>query len=197
MRATADGQTDTQPFAIRREPRILADVTDSDLQKQFDLAMQVSRKTSQANEAVLLVRGVRPQIDDRKDKLDSKTGPTAKALDQLREHLTAVETSLYQVNNQSSEDPLNFPIKLNNRVAAIQGVVESANSAPTEQSSEVFQMLAGQVDRELATLDSAVKTELPRVNEMLKRQKLAPIKPEPLDPNKKEEKPKSKQPERP
>ena len=73
----------TQPFAIRREPHVLADVTDADLQKQFDLAMKVRNRTSEANEAVLLVRGIKPQIKDRQSKLDAKAGPTAKALDDL------------------------------------------------------------------------------------------------------------------
>ena len=175
VRVTADGQTATQPFAIARETHLLADVTDADLQKQFDLAMQISRKTSQANEAVLLVRGIRPQIEDRKSKLDSSTGPTAKALDRLNTTITAVETAMYQVKNQSSEDPLNFPIQLNNRVAAIQGVVEAADAAPTEQASEVFAVLAGQVDQQVTKLDTAVKVDLPRVNEMLKRQRIDPI----------------------
>ena len=183
VRVTADGQTETQPFAIKREPHLLADVTDADLQKEFDLAVQVSRKTTQANEAVLLVRGIKPQIDDRKNRLDSKTGPTAKALDKLHDDLITVETTLYQVKNQSSEDPLNFPIKLNNKIAAVQGVVESADSAPTEQSYDVFQLLAGRVDQELNKLDAAVKVDLPRVNQMLQKQRLAPIKAEPLDPN--------------
>jgi hypothetical protein len=75
---------------------------------------------------------------------------------------------------------------LNNKVAAIQGVVESADTVPTEQSGEVFQMLSGKVDEHLNALDNAVKTELPRVNQMLQRQKLAPIKAEPLDPKKEE-----------
>ena len=190
VRVTADGQTATQPFTIKRETHILADVTDADLQKEFDLAMQISKKTSQANEAVLMVRGIRPQINDRKNKLDSKTGPTAQALDKLENQLTTVETSLYQVKNQSGEDPLNFPIQLNNKVAAIQGVVESADSAPTAQSSEVFDMLAAKVNQQLSTLDNAVKIEIPKVNQMLQKQHLQPIKPEPLDPNKKpEEKP--------
>jgi photosystem II stability/assembly factor-like uncharacterized protein len=186
VRVTADGHAETQPFTIRRDPHVLADVTDADLQKEFDLAMQISRKTSQAHEAVLLVRGIRPQIDDRRKKLDSKTGATAHALDELEKALTTVETTLYQVKNQSSEDPLNYPIKLNNKVAAIQSIVESGDSAPTSQSIEVFQMLAAQVDRQVNTLDTAVKIELPRVNEMLQRQRLPPIKPTPLDANKKQ-----------
>jgi photosystem II stability/assembly factor-like uncharacterized protein len=187
VRVTADSTTQAQPFSIRREAHILGDVTDADLQKEFDIAMQINKKTTQSNEAVLLVRGIRPQIDDRRNKLDSKTGPTAKALDKLENELTTVETTLYQVKNQSSEDPLNYPIKLNNKVAAVQGVVESGDSAPTSQSIEVFTALAGQVDQQLTALDSAVKVELPQVNQMLQRQKLEPIKAVPLDPNKKQD----------
>jgi len=102
---TADGQTAIQPFAIRREPTLLADVGDADLQKQFDLAMKIRDKTTEANEAVLLVRGLRPQIADRRGKLDSQTGPTAKALDDLEHALSAVEVEVYQVKNQSGQDP--------------------------------------------------------------------------------------------
>ena len=72
MRVTADGETGTQPFAIKREPRLLKDVTDQDLQEQFDLAMKVRDKTSQANEAVLLIRGIKEQITDRKTKVAGK-----------------------------------------------------------------------------------------------------------------------------
>ena len=80
VRVTADGQSQTQSFASSASRTLLADVTDADLQKEFDLAMQIRNKASQANEAVLLVRGIRPQIKDRESKLDSKAGPTAKAL---------------------------------------------------------------------------------------------------------------------
>ena len=83
---------------------------------------------------------------------------------------------------------------MNNKVAAIQGVVESADSAPTEQSYDVFQMLAGRVDQQLNKLDSAVKTQLPQVNQMLQKQRLAPSSPEGRSISKTEEKPKSQQP---
>src|SRR5439155_22884989 len=160
VRVTADGQTETQPFAIKREPHLLADVTDADLQKEFDLAMQVSRKTTQANEAVLLVRGIKPQITDRRGKLDSKTGPTAKALDNLEQNLTSVETTVYQVKNQSGEDPLNYPIMLNNKIAAIQTIVEVGDTQPTQQSYEVFGVLSSKLDEQLNKLDTTVTKEL-------------------------------------
>lgn len=180
VRLTADGKSQTQPITIRREARVLADVTDADLQKQFELAMQVRERTSQANEAVLLVRGIRPQIKERKLKLDSQTGPTAKALDALEKSLTAVEVEVYQVKNRSFEDPLNFPIMLNNKIAALRGVIESADGAPTAQTYDVFTILSGRLDAEMKKLDSTIGKDLPIVNQMLQRQKAAPIKAEPL-----------------
>ncbi|MFN8062225.1 MAG: hypothetical protein U0Q12_23945 [Vicinamibacterales bacterium] len=181
VRVTADGQSQTQPFAIRREPHVLADVTDADLAKQFELAVQIRDKTSQINEGVLLVRGVRPQIKERTAKLDKKkAAAVVKALDGLETTLTAIEVELYQVNNQSSEDPLNYPIKLNNKVAALQGIVESADSRPTDAAHEIFAMLSTRVDEQLKKLDAAVKTQLPQVNTLLQRQKLEPVKAEML-----------------
>jgi photosystem II stability/assembly factor-like uncharacterized protein len=191
VRVTADGHTDTQPFAIRREPHVLADVTDADLQREFQLALQIRDTTAKANQAVLLVRGIRPQIQDRAGKLDSKTGPTAKALEALEKTLTAVETQVYQVKNQSFEDPLNFPIMLNNKIASLQGIVESADAPPTDQTYEMFKLLSGRLDEQMNKLDTAVQKDLPQVNQLLQRQKLAPIKPVPLKPEEEKPKPKS------
>src|SRR5205807_5261136 len=106
VRVVADGETETRAFAIRRESHVLKDVSDQDLQEEFDLAMKVRDKSSQANEAVLLVRGIKPQIKDRKAKLDPKNAAVAKALEQFESALSAIEGEIYQVRLQSSQDPL-------------------------------------------------------------------------------------------
>ena len=67
----------------------------------------------------------------------------AKALDQK---LTAVEEALYQTKNRASEDPLNFPIKLNNKLAHVLSVVQSSDNQPTQQSYMVYEDLATQVN---------------------------------------------------
>ncbi len=156
VRVTADGDAQMQSFAVAREPHILARVSDQDLREQFDLAMNVRNKVSQANEAVLLIRGIKQQIADRKGKLDPKQTAAARSLDDLSQALDAVENEIYQTKLQSSQDPLNFPIKLNNKIAALQGVIESADVAPTEQTYSVFRTLGGKLDDQLAKLDAAV-----------------------------------------
>lgn len=182
VRVTVDGSSQTQPFAIKREPHVLKDVSDQDLREQFDLAIQIRDRVSQANNAVLLVRGIKQQIADRRAKLDPKATAAAKALDDLEASLSAVEGEIYQVKLQSSQDPLNFPIKLNNKIAALAGVVESADVRPTEQEYSVFRTLSGRLDDQLSKLDATVKSKLPPANQALQRQKLEQIKAEPLKP---------------
>src|SRR4029078_11220035 len=107
VRVTADGQTETQTFAIRREPHALKDVSDQDLQEEFDLAMKVRDKASQANEAVLLIRGIKSQIKDPRAKVDARSGALiVKSLDDFEKQLSAIEEEIYQVRLQSSQDPL-------------------------------------------------------------------------------------------
>jgi len=112
----------------------------------------------------------------------ARAAPVVKALEDLDQTLSAIENEIYQVKLQSSQDPLNFPIKLNNKIAALQGVVESGDARPTEQAYSVFRTLSTRLDDQLAKLDAAVKTRMPPVNQQLQRQKLDPLKAEPLKP---------------
>ena len=94
--------------------------------------------------------------------------------------MSAIEGEIYQVKLQSSQDPLNFPIKLNNKIAALQGVIESADVRADRTGVTVFRTLTNQLDEQLGKLDSTSKTRMPPVNQLLQRQKLDPIKAEPL-----------------
>lgn len=185
VRVTADGESQTKPFRIEREKTLLRDVTDADLQAQFDLAIQVRNKASQANDAVLLIRGIKAQVDERIKKLDTgkpgrKPSPTLVAARSLNEKLSAVEGEIYQVKNRSSQDPLNYPIKLNNKIAALQGVIESADARPTDQSREVFKMLSDKLDVQLGKMDAIIKTDLPKLVALLQKQKLDAVTVTPL-----------------
>ena len=126
-----------------------------------------SPQKSNRNEAVLLIRGVRQQIGPAlKPVSDPATRRTGEQLDAS---LAAIEGRIYQVRNQSRQDPLNYPIMLNNKLAALAGVVESAEAAPTQQDYAVFNDLSQQLDRELAALEQLLDRELPALNVMLER----------------------------
>jgi hypothetical protein len=80
--------------------------------------------------------------------------------------LTAIEEELYQTKNQSNQDPLNYPIRLNNKLAALAGVVGSADAAPTDQSAELYKELAGKIDAQLAKLAQVLRTDLTEFNRL-------------------------------
>ncbi len=93
----------------------------------------------------------------------------------MKSQLGAVEGEIYQVRNESNQDPLNFPIKLNNKLAALMGVVEAGEAAPTEQSYRVYQHLDSLLQRELDRMEQVMGAGLARLNELLAGQGLDPV----------------------
>lgn len=177
VRLVADGQRFTQPFAIRLDPRVVS-VTVADLRKRFDFAMQIRNRTSEANEAVLLIRGVKQQLDQR--LAGAQDAELRRALEDTRSRLNAIEERIYQVRLQSNQDPLNYPIRLNNKLAALLSHVERAESAPTAQSYEVFRGLSAQLDRELAEINTVLGQNLEPLNQRLRTRGLQPVTRTPL-----------------
>ena len=171
VRLTAAGQVKTEAFTVVRNP--LGRASDADLQEQFTLARQISAKVSAANEAVVRIRGLKEQVEARSAK--TTDARVTKGAGALTHQLTDVEGEIYQYRNRSSQDPLNFPIRLNNKLAALQSVVDSGDFKPTDQSYAVFKDLSAQLDQQLQRLESLMKTELPAFNKELTRKKLPPV----------------------
>ena len=175
VRLSANGVTKTQEFAIGRNPAVAA-VTDADLVAQFRLAKQINDRVGQANAAVVRIRRVKDQITER----TGKAGNAIKAAGAtLADALTSIEGEIYQYRNRSNQDPLNYPIRLNNKLAALQGIVESGDAPPTDQALAVFKELSGRLDKELARLDAVIASDLAAFNRSLAAEKLDPIKDEP------------------
>jgi photosystem II stability/assembly factor-like uncharacterized protein len=170
---TAGGDTDEQEFEIRRDPRLPPDITQADIEEQFQLSRRIVNRTSEANQAVIDIRACKGQIDAR---LGETTDPEVLRGGQaLKDALTRVEEAIYQVRLQSSQDPLNFPIKLNNKIAALRGIVESADDQPTDQTYEVFDFLSGQLEEQLVELEGIVSRDVAEFNVALQEAGLQPI----------------------
>ena len=201
-RVTA-GMSLSQPFAIVKNPN-LTSVTQADLDEQFKLATQIRDRLSRANETVVKIRTIKDQVNDRLNAeiqrrlkrsglqippagkeggigaasvpLKGADAKFVEAAHSLLQKLTDIEGEIYQYRNQSSQDPLNYPIKLNNKLAALAGVVGSAEARPTAQSYDVFKDLSGRLDVQIGRLDGVLKADVPAFNKVLASRKLEPIK---------------------
>ena len=120
------------------------------------------------------IRETRDQVKGVADRAKGNKA-IADAADTLDKKLTAVEEELYQTKNQSSQDPLNFPIRLNNKLAALAGVVGGADAAPTDQAYVVYEDLTGKIDAQLAKLRQVIDTDVPAFNALVRDQNVPAV----------------------
>ena len=148
VRLTAAGKTTTQPFEIKMDPRVKG-VTNADAEERFKLAMLVHQQVGKANDAVITIRAIKDKM-----KKEGVLEANEKAVDELNK----IEENIYQVKNQSSQDPLNFPIKLNNRLASLERSIETGEGKPTDGAYKVYAELTAELSKELSALDKIITT---------------------------------------
>lgn len=163
VRMHVGGDTQTETFRLVKDPRSKA--TQAELQEQFAFLMKVQDETNKANDAVKLVRNIRSQLDDRTKRLPAdRRAAFESSAKPLESQLAAAEREIYQVQNRSGQDPLNYPIRLNNKIAALGGVAASTDARPTNQTLEVHRILSAQLDVQLKKMRTALDQSLPALN---------------------------------
>lgn len=164
VRLTSGDFSATQPFKIKIDPN-LEGVTEADLKETYDLAMKIRDKESVANEAVIKIRSIKKTIEEG---LKSNGDPaSATAARDFVSKLTVIENDLYQTKNQSGQDPLNFPIKLNNRLSSLRRSVETGDAKPTNGAYKVFDELSKELDGHMNKLNTLLNGDLPSLNQKL------------------------------
>jgi photosystem II stability/assembly factor-like uncharacterized protein len=174
-RLTVNGKQYSAPLEIKPDPRLKA--TQQDLEKQFDLLIKIRDRVTQAHETVNQIRDIRAQITALNKRLENQpqAGAVAEAGKQLDKKMTEVEEVLIQTKAKSGQDVLNYPIRLNNYLVALGGVVESADSAPTQVSYEVFDMLGKQLDEQLAKWKQVLAVDVPAYDDVVRKQNVPAI----------------------
>jgi photosystem II stability/assembly factor-like uncharacterized protein len=174
-RLTVLGKAYSAPLKIDADPRL--HLSAEDLAKQFDLLLKIRDKVTETDDAIIQIRDLREQMKaiDGRMKDDPRGKAIADAGKSLDKKMTVVEEALIQTKAKSGQDVLNYPVRLNNHLVALGGVVGSADSAPTKQSYEVFDMLSKAVDEQLAAWKAIVSTDLASYNNMMKQQEVPAI----------------------
>ena len=151
---TVDKKVYNTSIDLIKDPRI--EVSDDEINVQFKFAMEIMYQTDLANKKVIEIRKIKEVI--AKD-IENKKMSDRKKINSLLSKLELIESSIYQVKNQSGQDPLNFPIKVNNRLAYLRKSVESGDGLPTNGSREVFRVLKEELSGYISRLDK-VKLEI-------------------------------------
>ena len=167
---TVDGHTETQKFVVKKDPR--TPTTEENFNKQLELALQIRDRISAANQAVLDIQNARHQLDGYAKSAEPKVSAAAKA---VLLKLDPVENAIYQTKLRANEDALNFPIKLNNKLASLLSTVTATDIAPTSQSYEVFQELSAQLQVQLDQLKQVESQDVAAFNKMVRDQDIPAV----------------------
>lgn len=167
---TVDGKTESQTFTVIKDPR--APTTAEDFDKQLALALKIRDRVSAADSAVVNIRAA---LDQLKPYLTSSNQKVAGMAKDLSDQLTAIEENIYQTKLRADEDALNYPIKLNNKLAAVGDTVQSTDVAPTAQSYAVFDELNAQLQTQLDHLHQIQTSGITSFNKLVRDENIPAV----------------------
>lgn len=162
----------TKPFTIVADPR--AESTLSDMQKQFDFIKDVNKTMDDAHKSIKKIRNINKQLGafQKQYKDDDNVKDLVEKAKKLEEELSNIEKELYQTKNRSGQDPLNFPIKLTNKLGHLNSLVSMGDFPPTEQDIAVKNELTAKIEKQLNAFNTILSDEVKAFNEAFNNKNL-------------------------
>lgn len=167
-----NGNDQTEEFTILPDPR--AEVSVADMQKQYDFITEVNETVDRAHQSIKKIRAINEKLDEfiKKYKDDEATKALVEKAKKMKEEFGSIEKELYQTKNRSNQDPLNFPIKLTNKLAHLNSLVSIDDFPPTNQDIAVKNELSTEIKKQLEAFDKLVDQEIGAFNNEFNQLKL-------------------------
>ncbi|WP_299608866.1 glycosyl hydrolase [uncultured Aquimarina sp.] len=159
-----NGKETSQPFTILADPR--AEATPQQMQQQFDFITDVNKTVDKAHQSIKKIRKINTQLKSfsKQYKDDEKTKDLVTKAKDLQKQFGEIEKALYQTKNRSGQDPLNFPIKLTNKLGHLNSLVGMGDFGPTAQDIAVKNELTKEIETQLTLFDKLISEEIKSFN---------------------------------
>jgi hypothetical protein len=160
-----NGIKKSKPFKILIDPR--AEVSEEDIQKQLNFVNTVNEVVDKAHKAIQKIREINSKLKEFESVFKDSTTETdlISRSKQIRNKLSKVEKMLYQTQNKSNQDPLNFPIRLTNKLGHLNRLVTLYDFPPTDQDEAVRLELTNKVDEQLEIFETLIKNDVKKFNQ--------------------------------
>jgi photosystem II stability/assembly factor-like uncharacterized protein len=168
VRLTVNGESQEQEFEILKDPRV--NTTPEEFRAQFEYLTKVRDKVSEANQGIIDIRKIKEDLSSLKNKVSNETQykELTESVKKFEDELTIHENNIHQTKNRSVQDPLNYGIKMNNRLAHLMVEQAAGDFPPTQQGEQVREMLTKMVDEELSKLQKTIQQNTERINNLAK-----------------------------
>jgi photosystem II stability/assembly factor-like uncharacterized protein len=172
VRLTVGGQSQTAPLELRQDPRLV--ISQADLEKQFELERQISRRLTALHNAVNGIRELRAQLNGLDQRYKNAAGwSTVKPIaDELLKKITAVEDKIIQSKMKSTEGDLRYPTMLDEQLISLNWSVDSTDAAPTDGQQQLFADLSAKLQEQLVAWDGILSRDLTQFNRAAEEKKL-------------------------
>lgn len=153
-----------QTFSIVPDKNAESDI--AGMQKQFDFITDVNTTVDKAHKSIKKIRNINDQLKAFKKqyKDNDEVKDLVERADTLSTQFSEIEKALYQTKNKSGQDPLNFPIKLTNKLAHLNSLVGMDDFPPTTQDVAVKNDLTAAIMEELGKFDRLISEEISNFN---------------------------------
>jgi photosystem II stability/assembly factor-like uncharacterized protein len=175
VRLTVNGVSQETAFDVLKDPRTAG--SQQDIVEQFEFLKSVGSKLTETHQAIKKIRTAREQITRVTEPMKGKEeySEISRQAKQILDQMQKIEEALYQTKNRSGQDPLNFPVRLNNKLAALNAEASSSDFRPNQQTKAVFQEITGQINQQLSDLEKVFSTEVPKLNELVRMKQINAI----------------------
>ncbi|SMD43043.1 BNR/Asp-box repeat-containing protein [Aquiflexum balticum DSM 16537] len=157
VRLIVDGQSQDQRFKVL--PDLRYESTQEDLEAQYDFLLKVRDKLTETHETITLIRKYKAELDT----IVQKNPRQKRRIEPVVNAISDIEKELYQTQNRSGQDPLNFPIRLNNKLAHLNSIVGTGEFRPTDGAEEVRAELTRQIDIQLTKFREIEKSQISKI----------------------------------
>lgn len=174
-RLSVNGKAQETDFEILKDPRTSG--TLADIKEQFDFSIAVRDKLTDTHKAIKRIRTAREQINRVTEPMKGKdemkeVNEMAKS---ILEDMKKIEEALYQTKNKSGQDPLNYPVRLNNKLGALASEVDGGDYHPSQQVKAVHKEITEKIDEQLNLLNKVMTDKVPKFNELVKQKQVSAI----------------------
>ena len=175
VQLTVNGKekTITHDFSVLKDPR--SKVSQNDLQEQFDFLIKIRDKLSETHENIINIRKAKKQINAVLEKAKDDDG-LQKLGKNIITQMEEIEKALYQTKNESRQDPLNFPIQLNNKLGHLASLSGIGDFKPTDASIEFYKEISTEIDTHLMILSEIFTSKIIEFNQKVKESSIDAVK---------------------
>ena len=158
-----------EEFEIVKDPRVK--ISQADYQDQLEFLIDVRDEVSKANQQIIDIRSIKNNMNFILDKT-KVNNELQEMINKYLDDISVVENNIHMTKNQSRQDPLNFGIRINNRIAFLLADSQRGDYPPTDQSKEFFSQVKEELNTEIINLRALIERHSQKIEDYIKKNKI-------------------------